>query len=103
MPSFSLMPHSQTIFLAMAVAILMSPAAPLVTSPNVISSATRPPIFTTKLATSFFAAFHVGQIDGDLSIKASGAEQCRIEHVGAVRRRDDDDAFLRVEPVHLHE
>src|SRR5437016_14105004 len=54
MPSFSLMPHSQTILRAMAVAILMSPAAPVVTSPKTISSATRPPIFTARLASNSF-------------------------------------------------
>ena len=51
----------------------------------------------------FLAALHVGQIDRDLAIETARAQQRGIEHVGPVRRRDDDDAFLRVEAVHLDE
>ena len=54
-------------------------------------------------AEDFFAAFHVGQIDGDLAIETARAQQRGIENVRAVRRRDDDDAFLRIEAVHLDE
>ena len=54
-------------------------------------------------AQNFFAALHVGKIDRDLAIETARAQQSRIEHVGAVRRGDDDDAFLRVEAVHLDE
>ena len=54
-------------------------------------------------AQNFFAAFHVRQIDGDLAIETSGTQQRRIENIGPVRRRDDDDAFLGVEAVHLDE
>ena len=51
----------------------------------------------------FFAALHVGQIDRDLAIETARAQQRRIEHIGPVGGRDDDDAFLRVEAVHLDE
>ena len=54
-------------------------------------------------AQNFFAAFHVGKIDGDLPIETAGTQQCRIENVRAVRRGDDDDTFLRIEAVHLNE
>ena len=52
---------------------------------------------------NFLAASHVGQIDRDLAIETARTQQRRIEHVGPVGRRDDDDAFLRVEAVHLDE
>src|SRR5208282_2200784 len=45
----------------------------------------------------------VGHRDHDLPIEASGSQQCRIEDVGPVRRRQDDDAVLGIEAVHLHE
>ena len=50
-----------------------------------------------------FAPAHVRQIDRDLAVKTAGPQQRRIKHVRAVGRRDDDDAFLRVEAVHLDE
>src|SRR4029077_3664640 len=52
-------------------------------------------------AQNFFAAFHIGKVDGDLSIEASGPQKRWVENVRAVCRRDNDDAFLRVEPIHL--
>ena len=54
-------------------------------------------------AQNFFAAFHVGKIDGDLAIETARAQQRRIEHIGPVGRRDDDDAFLGIEAIHLDE
>ena len=54
-------------------------------------------------AQNFLAALYVGKIDRDLAIETTGAQQRRIEHIGAVRRRDNDDAFLSVEAVHLDE
>ena len=50
-----------------------------------------------------FATAHVRQIHRDLAVKTAGPQQRRIEHVGPVGRGDDDDAFLRVEAVHLDE
>ena len=50
-----------------------------------------------------FASAHVRQIDRDLAVETSRPQQRRIEHVWAIGRRNDDDAFLRIETVHLHE
>ena len=50
-----------------------------------------------------FAAAHVGARDDDAAVEATGAQDRRVEHVGAVGRRDDDDAFVRLEAVHLDE
>ncbi len=47
------------------------------------------------------APAHVRQVDRDLAIKAARAQQRRVQHIGPVRRGDDDDAFLRIEAVHL--
>jgi hypothetical protein len=47
------------------------------------------------------ASHPVRSLHRDPAIEASRAEECRIEHVGAVRRPDHDDAGGRVEPVHL--
>ena len=49
------------------------------------------------------APAHVGPVDDDLPVEASRPEQRRIEHVGAIRRRHHDDAFVRIEAVHLDE
>ncbi len=37
----------------------------------------------------------------DLAVEAAGPQQCRIEHVGTVGGSDQDDAFVRLEAVHL--
>ena len=49
------------------------------------------------------AALHVGPVDDDAPVEAAGPEERRIEDVGAVRRRHEDDALVRLEPVHLDE
>ena len=49
------------------------------------------------------AALDVGIRHGDLPVEASRAQQRRIEHVLAVGGRDDDDALVFVEAVHLDE
>ena len=54
-------------------------------------------------AKNFLATFHVGQINGDLPIETARTQQRGIEHIRTVRRRDDNDAFLRVETIHLDE
>ena len=46
---------------------------------------------------------HVGGVDGDLAVEAARAQQRRVEDVGAVGRRDEDDVGLDVEAVHLDE
>jgi hypothetical protein len=45
----------------------------------------------------------VGAIDHDPAIEATRAQQRRVEHVRAVGRRNQDDAFVRLEAVHLHQ
>src|SRR5438874_2019464 len=50
---------------------------------------------------NFFAAFDVGEIDGDLAIESARAEQRWIQDIGPVRSRDNDDTFLGIESVHL--
>ena len=49
------------------------------------------------------AALDVGARHDDLAVEAARAQQRRIEHVGAVGRGDDDDAFVGLEAVHLDE
>ena len=46
-------------------------------------------------------AGQVGCLDGDLAVKTARAQQRRVEHVGAVRRGDQDHPAAHVEPVHL--
>ena len=49
------------------------------------------------------AALHVGAVDGDLAVEAAGAQQRRVQDVGAVGRRDQDDRRGVGEAVHLDE
>ena len=49
------------------------------------------------------ATTHVGTGHHDAPVETAGAEERRVEHVRAVRRGDDDDAFGGLEAVHLHE
>ena len=49
------------------------------------------------------AADAVGPVDHDLAVEAAGAQQRRVEDVGPVRGRDQDDVVLQLEPVHLDE
>ena len=49
------------------------------------------------------AAVEVGGVDLDLAVEAARAQQRRVEHVGTVGRRDQDDAAAHVEAVHLDE
>src|SRR5439155_11787902 len=44
-----------------------------------------------------------GQVNGDLAIETPRPQQRGIKYIWAVRGGDDDDAFLRIETVHLHE
>src|SRR5438046_2512131 len=45
----------------------------------------------------------VGTVDDDLPVEASRAQQRRVEDVGPVRGRDQDDVVLQLETVHLDE
>ncbi len=47
------------------------------------------------------ALLEVGEGDDDLAVEAARPQQGGVEDVGAVRRRDDDDALGRIEAVHL--
>ena len=49
------------------------------------------------------AAVAVGPVDHDLAVEAARAQQRRVEDVGPVRGRDQDDVVLQLEPVHLDE
>ena len=44
-----------------------------------------------------------GRIDDDLAVEAARPQQRGIEHVGPVRRRDEDHAVVGLEAVHLDE
>ena len=44
-----------------------------------------------------------GPIDGDVAVETARAEQGRIEHVGAIGGRHDDDRFVLREAVHFAE
>ncbi len=45
----------------------------------------------------------VRESDSDLPVKAAGSQQGRVEHVRSIGSREDDDARLVVEAVHLDE
>src|SRR5206468_11830878 len=49
------------------------------------------------------AALEVGAVDDDLPVEAAGAKKRRVEDVGPVGGRDEDDAAVDVEAVHLDE
>ena len=49
------------------------------------------------------ATADVGAVDRDATVEATRAKDRRVEDVGAVGRRDDDDALVRLEAVHLDE
>ena len=44
-----------------------------------------------------------GEIDDDLPVETARTQQRRVEHVGTVRRGDQDHAVVRLEAVHLDE
>ena len=54
-------------------------------------------------AQDFLAAKHVRVRHHDLAVETAGTQQGGIEHVGTVRRRDDDDALVGFEAIHLDE
>ena len=49
------------------------------------------------------APLAVGAVDDDLPVEAARAQQRGVEDVGPVRRGDQDDVVLQLEPVHLDE
>src|SRR3546814_14943934 len=48
-------------------------------------------------------ALEGGWGDDDLTVETARTEEGGVEHVGGVGRRDDDDAFVGFEAVHLDE
>ena len=49
------------------------------------------------------ASAHVRLVDDNLAVETARTQQRRVEDVGAVRRRNDDDAFVCREAIHLDE
>jgi hypothetical protein len=49
------------------------------------------------------AALDVRTVDHDAAVEPARAEERRVEHVGTVGGRHEDDALVRLEAVHLHE
>ena len=52
-------------------------------------------------AQDLLAALYVRTIDRDLAVKATGAQQCRVQNIGAIGRGDQDDRLAFLETVHL--
>ena len=52
-------------------------------------------------AKHLFAAANVGTAHHYAAVETAGTKQRRIEHVGPVRRGDENDAVVRLEAVHL--
>src|SRR6185437_516931 len=50
-----------------------------------------------------FASADIGTPDNNSAIETAWAKQRRIENIGAVRRSDEDHAFVRFETIHLDE
>src|SRR5262245_42976324 len=50
-----------------------------------------------------FAPLHVRTVDDDAAVEAARAQERGIENVGTVGRRNENDAFVRLEAVHLDE
>ena len=49
----------------------------------------------------FDATGEIRDVDGDLAVKATRTEERRVEDVGTVRRRDDDDTGIAFETIHF--
>ena len=49
------------------------------------------------------AALHVGRVHHDLAVEAAGAQQRRVQNVGAVRSGDQHHRVVALEAVHLHQ
>ncbi len=79
-----------------------APAKPAVRAATTRRSTVRRHLHVLRVdAEDGFAALHVGLVHDDLPVEPARAEQRGVEHLGPVRRRHDDDALARVEPVHL--
>ena len=71
----------------------------------ITSRSTSGPIRLSRLCTSRIAwrSLELGQRHDDLAVEAAGAQQRRVEDVGAVGGGEDDDALDGLEAVHLGE
>ena len=49
------------------------------------------------------AAIEVGQVNRDLAVETTRAQERIIEDVGAIGRGDDDDTFVAIKAIHLDE
>src|SRR5215831_6606678 len=54
-------------------------------------------------AENLFAPAHIRTADYNAAVKAPGPQQCGIEHIRTVGCSHQDDAFVRLEPVHLNQ
>ena len=54
-------------------------------------------------AEDLLASLYIRIAYGDLPIKATGTKQCRIQNVGAVGGRHNDDAVVGAEAIHFHQ
>ncbi len=52
---------------------------------------------------NLFASAYIRTANYHAPIEAPRPQQRRIQHVGSIRRRHQDDAFIRLEAVHLHQ
>ena len=50
---------------------------------------------------NLLATTNIGQRHHDLAVETSRSQQCGVKYVGAVRRRDDNNAFTAFESVHF--
>ena len=50
-----------------------------------------------------FASPNIGFGDHHITIETSRAQKRRIENIGAVRGRDQDDALFRIKTIHFDE
>jgi hypothetical protein len=50
-----------------------------------------------------FAAANIRHRNNHLSVKATGSQQCRIQNIGAVGGRNQNDPFIGFKPIHLNQ
>ena len=58
-------------------------------------------LFTGMDAKDRFTAVDIGITDHDLTVESTGSQECGVEDIGTVGRRDHDDALVCAEAVHL--
>src|SRR4030095_7284169 len=50
-----------------------------------------------------FSALDVRTVDDNAAVEAAGTQQRRVENIGAIGCRDEDDALIRLEAIHFDE